>query len=271
MNEYISIYKDIHFLIRELGKLISGISFSEKNDKVELYGLVSLNLCKQQVEAIYTLLEKRLYPSVLMLIRNVFESFFDFQWILRGQSKEEQIERANQLEGKSFNDIEKELNVMKEDSKSPDSIWKPEMYKDKEDFLEYLKTYYSELVVEVDGKKKFKEPKERSFENRLNRMERLKFYSIYRFTSAFVHPSPLIRDVVLLREGSNKTPLQILEPHLFENLDYSLYLIYGIANNLVKVIDDRVGTRKEEIDKILVGIFTRIKNSNAGRLLNGTI
>lgn len=177
MQEYISILKDIHFLILQLGKLISEISFSEKNDKVELYGLVSLNLCKQQVEAIYTLLEKRLYPSVLMLVRNIFESFFNFQWILRGESKKEQVERANQLEGKAFNDIEKELNVMKEDSKSSDPIWEPEMYKEKEEFLENLKTYYSELVVEVDGKKKFKEPKERSLENRMNRMERLKFYS----------------------------------------------------------------------------------------------
>lgn len=112
-----------------------------------------------------------------MLVRNIFESFFNFQWILRGESKKEQVERANQLEGKAFNDIEKELNVMKEDSKSSDPIWEPEMYKEKEEFLENLKTYYSELVVEVDGKKKFKEPKERSLENRMNRMERLKFYS----------------------------------------------------------------------------------------------
>lgn len=271
MEDYISIFKDIHFHLRKMGRLISGISFSEKDDKVELYGLVSLNLCKQQTEAIYLLLEKKLYPSVLMLVRNIFESFFDFQWILRAETKEEKIERANQLEGKSFNDIEKELNVMKEDSQSSDPIWKSEMYQDKEEFLELLKTHYPELVIDIDGKKKFKEPKEHSFENRLNRMERLKFYSIYRFTSAFVHPSPLIRDVVLLREGSDKTPLQILEPHLYEILDYCLFLIYGIANNLIKVLDSRIDSKKEDINKILTGIFMRIKNSNAGLLINGAI
>jgi hypothetical protein len=271
MQEYISIYKNVHTLLRELGKEISSLIFSEKDDKLELYGLVLLNLTKQQVKAIYLLLENRLYPSVLILIRNIFEAFFNYQWILRATTQEEKIERVLQLEGKAFNDIEKELNVMKEDSKSSDPIWSPEMFKEKEDFLEFLKTHYSELTFNDNGKIKFKEPKERSFEQRLNKMERLKFYSIYRFTSAFVHPTPIIRDVLLKREGSDKSPIELLEPHLKENLDYCLFLVYGIAYNLSKELESRLQQRKQNVDEILKSMFSIIAKSNAGQLLNGAI
>ena len=266
MSDYIDIYREIYLKLRQLGKLISGISLSEKDDKIELYGLVTLNLCRQQTEAIYLLLEKKLYPSILILIRNIFESFFNYQWMLRAATKEEKTERVNQLEGNSFSDIEKELNVMKEDSKTSAPIWKEEMYKEKEEFLKYLKTYYPELVEEIDGKKKYKKPKDSSLENKMNRMERLKFYSIYRFTSSFVHPSPLIRDVVLQREDSKKTPLQILEPHVKVNLNYCLFLIYGIADHLVKNLDNRFDSRKNDIDKILKEMFSLIAESDAGEL-----
>lgn len=271
MQQYISIYKSIYSHLQEIGKELSTLTFNERNDKVELYGLVALNLCKQQTKAIYLLLENNLYPSVLILIRNVFESFFNYQWILRAANKEEKVERVSQLEGKAFNDIEKELNVMKKDSKSANPIWTAEMYKEKEEFLEFLKSYYSELTFNDNGKIKFKEPKERSFENRLNKMERLKFYSIYRFTSAFVHPTPIIRDVLLKRKGSDKSPIELLEPHLKENLDYCLFLIYGIANNLINELKDRLQQRKENVDTILKSMFSHISKSSAGQLLNGAI
>lgn len=137
MNEYINIYSNVYAKLIEIGKELSLHTLSEKNDKVELYGLVSLNLCKQQTKSIYILLENRLYPIVLILIRNVFESFFNYQWILRGETKSEKIERVNQLEGKAFSDIEKELNVMKNNSSSSDPIWKPEMYEEKEKFWNF--------------------------------------------------------------------------------------------------------------------------------------
>ncbi len=271
MQEYILIYKSVYSYLQEIGKELSTLTFSERNDKAELYGLVALNLCKQQTKAIYLLLENRLYPSVLILIRNVFEAFFNYQWILRATTQEEKVERVIQLEGKAFNDIEKELNVMKEDSKSSDPIWTPEMYKEKEEFLEFLKTQYSELTFNDNGKIKFKVPKERSFEQRLNKMERLKFYSIYRFTSAFVHPTPIIRDVLLKREGSDKSPIELLEPHLKENLDYCLFLVYGIAHNLIKELESRLLQRKQNVDGILKSMFSIIAKSKAGQLLNGAI
>ena len=152
MIEYINIYRDLYSKLIEIGKELSSYSFSEKNDKVELYGLVSLNLCKQQTKSIYILLEQKLYPSILILIRNVFESFFNFQWVLRGETKSDKIERVNQLEGKAFSDIEKELNVMKENASTSDPIWNPEMYEDKEKFLESLKKHYTELTFEESGK-----------------------------------------------------------------------------------------------------------------------
>lgn len=271
MQEYISVYKNVHSLLRDFGKELTSLSFSEKDDKLELYGLVLLNLTKQQVKAIYLLLENRLYPSVLILLRNIFEAFFNYQWILRGQTQEEKIERVIQIEAKAFSDIEKELNVMKEDSKSSDPIWTPDMYKEKEEFLDFLKNHYSELTYNDNGNIKFKEPKERSFEQRLNRMERLKFYSIYRFTSAFVHPTPIIRDVILKREGSDKTPLELLEPHLKEDLDYCLFFIYGIANNLRKELEKSLQQRKEKTEEVIKSIYSIIAKSNAGKLLSGAI
>lgn len=271
MNEYIKIYREIYYKLVEIGKELASHSFSEKNDKIELYGLVALNLCKRQTQANYILLENKLYPSILISIRNVFEAFFNFQWILRGETRAEKTERVNQLEGKSFSDIEKELNVMKENSKSSNPIWKPEMYKDKEDFLEFLKLHYSELTNEEDGKTKFKKPREYSLESRLSNLERVKFYSLYIFTSAFVHSTPVIREVLLKREGSEKTPLQLLEPHLKENLEYCLFLIYGIAFNLAKVLEDKKEYNKDNVDRILSDMFTIISNSSAGYLLGDAI
>jgi len=271
MNEYINIYTNVYAKLIEIGKELSLHSFSEKNDKVELYGLVSLNLCKQQTKSIYILLEQKCYSSILILIRNVFESFFNYQWILRGETKEEKIERVNQLEGKAFSDIEKELNAMKENALASDPIWKPEMYEDKEKFLDFLKTYYPELTFEEKDKIKFKKPKEYSLESRMSYLERVKFYSLYRFTSAFVHPTPILRDILLNREGSNKNPLQLLEPHLKEALDYCLYLIYGIVFNLSKVLEEKKEYNKEKVDKILAEIFLIISNSSASNLLGDAI
>jgi hypothetical protein len=271
MNDYINIYTKVYFKLIEIGKELSQHSFSEKNDKVELYGLVSLNLCKQQTKSIYILLENKLYPSVLILIRNIFETFFNFQWILRGETKSEKIERVNQLEGGAFSDIEKELNVMKENSISSDPIWKPEMYEEKEKFLECLKTYYPELTFKEKDEIKFKKPKEYSLESRMSYLERVKFYSLYRFTSAFVHSTPILRDILLHREGSDKNPFQLLEPHLMEALDYCLYLIYGIAFNLSKVLEEKEEYNKDKVDKILSEIFSIISNSSASNLLGGAI
>lgn len=271
MESYIQVYQNIYSKLVEFGKELTLHSFSEKEDKVELYGLVSINLCKQQTKSIFILLENKLYPSILMLIRNVFESFFNYQWILRGETKEEKIERVNQLEGKAFSDIEKELNVMKENASSSDPIWKPEMFKDKEQFLEFLKTYYPELTFEENNKIKFKNPKEHSLESRMNYMERVKFYSLYRFTSAFVHPTPILRDLLLQREDSEKNPIQLIEPHLKEALDYCLYLIYGIAFNLSKVLEEKKEYNKEKVDKILAEIFLIISNSSASNLLGDAI
>ncbi len=271
MEEYISIYKSIYGYLKELSNELSSFSISLKNDKPELYGLLVLNLCTQQTKAIYLLLENKLYPSILILLRNIFESFFNYKWILRANTEEEKIERVIQLEGKAFSDIEKELNVMKENSKSSNPIWTPEMYKEKEQSLELLKTYYSYLTFNDNGKIRFKEPKVRSFEQRLSKTERLKFYSIYRFTSAFVHPTPIIRDVILQREGSVKTPINLLEPHLFETLDYCLFFIYGIAKILIQELHHRLDERKENVDKILNSINSLIIKSNASRLLNSYI
>ncbi|OGU71628.1 MAG: hypothetical protein A2V93_06385 [Ignavibacteria bacterium RBG_16_34_14] len=271
MDDYINIYTNVYFKLIEIGKELSLHSFSEKNDKVELYGLVSLNLCKQQTKSIYILLEHKLHPSVLILIRNVFETFFNYQWILRGETKSEKIERVNQLEGKAFNDIEKELNVMKENSSSSNPIWKPEMYEDKEKFLEFLKTHYPELTYKDKTEIKFKKPKESSLESRMSYIERIKFYSLYRFTCAFVHPTPILRDLLLLREGSEKNPIQLLKPHLKEALDYCLFLIYGIAFNLSKVLEERKEFNKEKVDKILAEIFSIISNSSASKLLEYAI
>jgi len=271
MNEYINIYSNVYSKLIEIGKELSLHTFSEKNDKIELYGLVSLNLCKQQTKSIFILLENKLYPSIFILIRNVFETFFNYQWILRGETKSEKIERVNQLEGKAFSDIEKELNVMKENASSSDPIWKPEMYKDKEEFLEFLKTYYPELTFADNNKIKFKSPKEHSLESRMSYLERVKFYSLYRFTSAFVHPTPILRDLLLKREGSEKNPIQLIEPHLKEALDYCLFLIYGIAFNLSKVLEEKEGYNKDNVDKILSEIFSIISNSSASYLLRGAI
>jgi len=271
MDDYIHIYTNVYFKLIEIGKELSLHSFSEKNDKVELYGLVSLNLCKQQTKSIYLLLEHKLYPSVLILIRNVFESFFNYQWILRGETKSEKIERVNQLEGKAFNDIEKELNVMKENSSSSNPIWKSEMYEDKEKFLEFLKTRYPELTYKDESEIRFKKPKESSLESRMSYIERIKFYSLYRFTSAFVHPTPILRDLLLLLEGSDKNPVQLLEPHLKEALDYCLFLIYGVAFNLSKVLIEKKGYDKVKVDKILAEIYSIISESNASNLLGDVI
>ena len=127
------------------------------------------------------------------------------------------------------------------------------------------------MTIKEDGKWQFKKPKENSFERRLTYLERVKFYSLYRFTSAFVHPTPILRDVLLKREGSPKTPLQLLEPHLKEALDYCLYLIYGIAFNLSKVLEEKKEYNKEKVDKILVEIFLIISNSSASNLLGDAI
>lgn len=271
MESYITTYKNIYCKLIEIGKELSLHTFSEKNNKVELYGLVSLTLCKQQTKSIYILLEQKCYSSILILIRNVFESFFNYQWILRGETKFEKIERVNQLEGKAFSDIEKELNVMKKNSSSSDPVWKPEMYEEKEKFLEFLKTYYPEITFKEKDEIKFKKPKEYSLESRMSYLERVKFYSLYRFTSAFVHSTPILRDILLHREGSNKNPLQLLEPHLKEVLEYCLYLIYGISFNLSKVLEEKKEYNKDKVEKILAEIYSIISNSNASKLLGDAI
>jgi hypothetical protein len=267
MKKYIKIYQQIYYKLVEIGKELTKYSFDEKKDKIEIYGLVSLNLCKQQTKAIYILLDNRLYSSTLILVRNIFESYFNYVWILKGRTREEKIERVNQLEGKAFNNIEKELNAIKENVNSSYPIWESGMYEDKKNILELLKSRYPELTIRKKGKIKFKTPKENSLESRMSYMERVKFYSIYRFTSAFVHPTPILKYILLKQEGSSKNPVELLEPNLKEVLDYCLFLIYDIALNLSKVLIEKKKYNNEKIDKILTEIFQIISHSSAINLL----
>lgn len=266
MDNYINTYKMVYECMREIGTILTSIGLSEKKERAQLYGVMSLNLSKQNTKAILVLLENGLYPSTLVILRNVFETFFNYQWVLRAGDLEKQDERAIKLEGKAFRDIEKELNAMKENSLSSNPIWTSQMYSEKEKYIEFIKNNYPELTKNNNGRISFCEPEEKSFEQRLNKIERLKFYGLYRFTSAFVHPTPIIKDIILKNEELDKSPLEILKPHLQDCLDYCLFFIYGISHNLMVQLKNKdIDHKKYQI--ILTNMFSIIASSNAGKLL----
>ena len=210
MKEYIPYFIKASETFHQFGLLTKENSFSERNEPIEVYVLTTLHLAKQHSKAISNLLNEKLYITTMIILRNIMELFFNLKWIYDAEDEKEKLARVYELEGTAFSALEKEVKMMEEDANSDKLVWDEHMFKEKKEALQKSKEVYPELVRKNKyGIDVFKEAP--PFDKRMDKFYKLKFYNIYRFLSAFVHPSPILREFTLLGNYSNKTPIQILE------------------------------------------------------------
>ena len=257
MRNYSTYFSYASECCHKYGLLTKGQSFSEKEDAVELYVLTTLHLCKQHSETISQLLNNQLYIGAMIIARNIMELFFNLDWIKDSNDKNEQLEKVYKLEGTALSSMEKEVKMMTDDATSAKMVWQENMFKENVEALEKVKQFYPHLLEKnKKGEMVFKQAP--NFSERMNELYRLKFHNIYRLLSAFVHPSPILREFTLLRNDAEKTPIQIIEYHFPELMEYILFFIYGIIENSTKILSNIYPDKKNEFDKIGLDYFQKI-------------
>lgn len=263
MIDYIPYFNKASESLNKFGLLTKEDSLSEKNEPIEIYTLTTLHLSKQHTKAISNLLVDKLYVTVMIILRNLMELFFNLKWIYDAKDEEEKLSRVFDLEGTSFVALEKEVKMMEGDANSKKLVWEEHMFSDKKETLKKVKELYPNLTRKNKRDEiVFREAP--PFDKRMDEFYKLKFYNIYRFLSAFVHPSPILREFTLSRNHSEKTPSQIIEGLFPELIKDSLVFIYSILEISDKVLSKKFPKKEKDFEKVRMEYFDFISDIPGG-------
>lgn len=263
MIDYIPYFNKASESLNKFGLFTKEYSLSERNEPIEIYTLTTLHLSQQHTKAISNLLADKLYVAVMIIMRNVMELFFNLKWIYDAKDDNEKLSRIFDLEGTSCVAWEKEIKMMEEDANCEKLVWEEHMFVDSKEALKKIKELYPQLMRKNKrGETVFKEAP--SFDKRMNEFHKLKFYNIYRRLSTFVHPSPMLRNLTLLRYDSEKTPLQIIEELFPELIKGNLVFIYCLQDISDKILSKRFPEKKEDFEKTKMEYFGFISEIAGG-------
>ena len=117
MKEFIKYFSEISELCQKLSDTYNDLSFDKDIDATEVMTLTYLKLVNINTKSISLLLENDLYIPTILISRNIFEAFFNLNWVFEVESQDERRERVYRLEGEPYFNFEKELKLMEEEQK----------------------------------------------------------------------------------------------------------------------------------------------------------
>jgi hypothetical protein len=225
------LYKDFEVAYLESSKLflqfcktIEGVQFNSLNEAVEIYYLMSMQVAVNSSKAVSVLLNNNLPLETNHIIRNIIETFFKLNWVVKDKNRQACLDRVNRLEADPYSKYEKEMNYIGKNLKEiyapfPEDDWKRRMK-----LLEEEKMSQPQLLQNAKGGKKCYKTAP-AFSDIMGEMFRIKYYHIYCFVSAYIHPSPFLKIFLLRFDQLEKLPSEIMFEPVKQSLTFGLLFL----------------------------------------------
>ena len=262
MEQFIKYFKDVSSICLDFGGTTKGVQFNEETQAIELFAITSINMCAQHSLSIASLLENNYITDCFIISRNIIEIFFNLNWVIKGQTRDEVNDRVFQLEANPYNNFDREIKLMEKyiDSNKP-NLSKTSILEHIEAINNEKKTYPFLLVDKNNVQSDFKSAP--SFAERMGEL-RLKYYHLYRFTSMFTHPSPKLKEFFMKRVVWKNKPIDFIIEPLKQTLAYCLLFIelsLAISKNVLFNFNPEHNPKRQEMYDQLVLI---VKQANKG-------
>jgi hypothetical protein len=229
-------YSESSELFSQFGKTTESISFNTINEAVEIYYLMSIKVAQNNSKAISVLLNNHLPLETNHIIRNIMETFFKLNWVVKDNNREAMLDRVNQLEANPFSKYEKEMNYVGKHLKEVYAPFDEDDWKSRMKLLEDEKEKQPQLLKDIkDGKKCYKSSP--TFTEIMGEAYRVKYYNIYCFISAYVHPSPFLKIFLLRFHEFDKLPNDIMYEPVKQSLVFGLLFLELIMAFCVSIFD----------------------------------
>jgi hypothetical protein len=185
---------------------------------------MAISLCESHAKAISLLLKNDCAVEPIIVARSFFEVFCDFYWISQEGGVAEQNERVFRLEANPYREITKEVRLIEKDAQGSNPFWKKTEYQQLKALLEDTATNCPWLLNSPSsGSFDFKQAPDLAA--RLGPEMRLRFYHLYRFSSVFTHPTPMMKTIFTHPVGSEVPRNEMIKEPLQQVLAYGLWFL----------------------------------------------
>ena len=238
------------------GNTFVGIQFEERTQAMEVFALQSLSMCSSHCRAAALLLQNDLLGEAISVLRSIQELLFDLYWIRKPTNRKERLERVYQLEATPYAHWDKETKLISQCPSLQAFSIKMRISLD-----EIADKYTFLTKINPDGSKSFKQAP--PFSQRMEMQLRAKYYHIYCYSSLFVHPTPMVKDLYL--KTSNSVDIGVAyEEALQQFVAYSLLFVTLIMGYAEATIGSFAPSAKERRDALYTKMIETVKRANKG-------
>jgi hypothetical protein len=228
-DEYSKYFAEASDTVAKFADTLSGCQFDERLEAIEVFALQALAIDRDHCRAIANLLREGLFAEPIIISRSLFELHFAIQWIVRGETRDEKLERAYKLEATPYHEFAKEVRLIEENFKGPHPSWSSRKVKEFRAVLDKIKKDSPFLVrTDIHAHEQFK--KAPALADRMSPKERLRYYQLYRFHSFFTHPTPSMKQVYLKSVGAEQSVPEMMDEPLKQALAYTMIFVANICS-----------------------------------------
>jgi hypothetical protein len=224
LDEYSEYYSEASRALANYGSSLAGINFHGQRQALEVFCLMAISLCESHAKAVSLLLKNDCAVEPIIIIRGFFEIFCDFYWISQEGGVAEQNDRVYTLEANPYREITKEFRLIEKDVQSSNPYWKKKEYEQLKELLEDAAKKCPWLLKSPSSDPlDFRQAPDLAA--RMGETIRLRFYHLYRFSSVFTHPTPMMKSVFIHPVGSELQKNEIIKEPLQQFLAHGLWFL----------------------------------------------
>jgi hypothetical protein len=245
MKKFVSYFDEISTLSKKLILTYQDLSFDKEKELVETMVLTYLRLLKINAKTLSILIANELYIPSILICRNVLEAFFNLHWAMVPEAKDEnndntnivklteseneererieRIEKVNQLEGDMYSHFERDIKEMERGLEEGQITWRKEVIEDMRKRMSAEILEFPNLVTR-DRKDNLVFKKSPNMAIKMGEHKN-KFYHVYTFTSAFVHPTPKLKEFLPCTPLVEERTMKIISEPLYKTYSSTIFFI----------------------------------------------
>jgi len=244
-QDFAKAYSECSNILRQFGRTTEGCQFKALDEAVEIYFLMSIKVAMNNSNAISILLQNNLPLETNHIVRNIMETFFKLNWVVKDRNRPAMLERVNQLEATPFNKYEKELNFIGKHLDKPYTPFTIDDWERRKELLEEEKNSQPQLLRDAkNGIKEYKVAP--SFADIMGKEFRVKYYHFYCFISAYVHPSPFLKVFLLNFDQLNQSPNEVMSGPIKQSLTFVLMFLELILGYSISIFHPFAQDKNQE-------------------------